>query len=76
MELLEVYYTSLDIGGVDAEDLTGTYDQVCRQKSQIQRWMNMTLQDGDALHDLIIFWGGCGGLDGYNQTVLFCYAMH
>ena len=43
MELLEVYYTSLDIGGVDAEDLTGTYDQVCRQKSQIpqiQRRMN------------------------------------
>ena len=25
MELLEVYYTSLDIGGVDAEDLTCTY---------------------------------------------------
>ena len=25
MELLEVYYTSLDIGGVDAEDLTVTY---------------------------------------------------
>lgn len=24
MELLEVYYTSLDIGGVDAENLTGT----------------------------------------------------
>ncbi len=23
MELLEVYYTSSDIGGVDAEDLTG-----------------------------------------------------
>ena len=33
--------------------------------------MNMTLQDGDALHGLIIFGGGCGGLDGYNQTVLF-----
>ena len=25
MELLEVYYTSLDIGGVDAEDLTVTF---------------------------------------------------
>ncbi|WP_455268700.1 hypothetical protein, partial [Ruminococcus sp.] len=29
------------------------YDQVCRQKSQIQRRMNMTLQDGDLLQGLI-----------------------
>lgn len=27
MELLEVYYTSLDIGGVDAEGLMGTKEQ-------------------------------------------------
>ena len=60
-----VRYYCLGLTKADIE-----YDQVCRQKSQIQR--RMTLQDGDLLQGLI-FLGGCGEFDGYQSFAKIQY---
>lgn len=49
------------------------YDQVCKQKSQIHRWMNMTLQGQWSLAGSDFFRVECGGFDGYYHfNCYFC----